>query len=111
MLHVVEALCKTTQAAVSGVVVLESDLTDFPRAIDELSSADARNLAVAHASRIMGLGDARQNGNHHHPYPINLHGEPIENLTDADHLPLPPTHERMQPVRYRAEFPVCRRLV
>ena len=111
MLQVVEAACEFAPDMGRGIVVIESDqTTNFGLAIEELASADARNAALGFAAS-KGMGDPRINGNPSGVYPINSQGLSLENVRGDDGKPLPQTHPRMQPARYRVDIPVTRRLV
>jgi hypothetical protein len=111
MLHIVEAACQFTQDYASGVVVLESDITDhFPSAIEELGTTEARNMSLGFAAQ-KGCPDPRINGQTAGAYPINVEGLPLEQVRGEDGQALPPQHPRMQVARYRIDIPVCRRLV
>lgn len=112
MLSVVEKASRFEADLSRGVVVIESDDTNFPMAIDELSSVEARNRAIGFAA-VNGMGDPRINGNVVGPYAINNDGVPLEAVRDPVNpaVSLPPTHPKMQPARYRADVPVTRRLV
>ncbi len=111
MLHIVEPACKFTNDITSGIVVIESDITDIlPNAIDELGATDARNMALGYAAR-QGCSDPRINGQPGGAYPINSEGRPLETVTGEDGNSLPPQHPRMQVARYRIDIPICHRLV
>lgn len=110
-LHVVEKACKFAPDMSTGTIVIESSNDEqFNLAIEELQSAAARNLAAGYASS-KGMGDARINGNVVGPYPINAKGVPLDQVKDEAGNTLPPQHPEMQPAAYRADIPVCRKLV
>lgn len=110
-LHVIAAASKFTDDNGQGVVVVECDrASHFNLAIEELQGTPARNLAIKFAAE-RGLGDPRINGNIGYPYAINSEGLSLELVKDGEGNPLPQTHPRMQPARYRVDVPVCRRLV
>jgi hypothetical protein len=84
----------------NGQVTIESDLDgtkgkEFPLAINELSSAEARRLAEKHAAQhglsTPGVGIPTS------PYPVDKQGELMEGPTG-------------QPHRYRIDVPVTSRI-
>ncbi len=94
----------------SGTVVVESDNPELGMQVDELGSAAARHLASGYAAAC-GVGDARINGNTQ-TYPVNDEGLPLDQVKDpATGDPLPQKHIRMQPAKFRADIPVCRKLI
>jgi hypothetical protein len=111
-LQVVEAACSFANDFSSGQVVIESSITDqFAQAIDELGGTEARNLAIHFAARC-GCSDPRINGSPGGAYPINKHGQSLDQVRDqASGQPLPPQHPDMQIARYRVDIPICKRLV
>lgn len=92
----------------SAVVTIGCDNPQHNLAIEELQSTDARHLATAYAAQ-QGMGDPRINGNLIGPYPINHAGKPLDQMTDDQGQPLPPTHQDMQVAAYRVGVPVCRK--
>lgn len=82
----------------AGIVILESDNTDFPLAIQELQHGSARQLAIEQASRA-GLADPRVNQIDQSTYSVTEDGT---TLTD-------PKKEKIY--RYRIDIGVTRRLV
>lgn len=111
-LQIVEAACRFEPDMSRGLVVIESDQGSghFQQAFFELESQDARHLALGYAARA-GMGDTRINGNLSGIYPINSEGLSLELVRDEKQQPLPQTHARMQPHRYRVDVPVTRRLI
>jgi hypothetical protein len=109
-LTVVQDQCKFADDMSAGTIVIESSNPNLGLAIEELGSMDARNLATKHASMV-GMADPRINGNTGSAYPINAKGESVLTLTDGAGQALPPQHPDKQPVKYRADIPVCRKLV
>ena len=110
-LQVVEQATKFTSDRSHGTVVIESDITQqFPMAIEELGSVDARNLAIGFAAA-HGVPDPRINGQTPGAYPINMDGLSLEMVKGEDGKPLPPQSPKMQPARYRIDIPICRKLV
>lgn len=107
---VLESECAFSADNSKASIVLEHQGTNFPRAIEELVSTDARNLALQYASAA-GVGDARLNGNVEGPYPVNEDGVSLDEVKGAGNKPLPPQHPKMQPARYRVSVPVCRKLI
>lgn len=107
---VLEAECAFSADNAKATIVVEHEGTDFPRAIEELGSTASRNLAISYASAA-GVGDARLNGNIEGPYAVNEEGTPLEEVKGPGGKPYPPQHPKMQPYRYRANVPVCRKLV
>lgn len=108
---IVEAECSFAADRSAGVIVVESSNEDFPRAIEELASAEARQMAIGYAVT-RGVADARQNGNVVGPYAINSEGTPLDKVpVGPDGQPLPHGHPLKQVAGYRVEVPVCRRLV
>ena len=110
MLHPVEAACHFAPDMSHGTIVVESDLAEFPRAIDEVNSTEARNLAITAAAQ-RGMADPRINGNPSGAYPVNSEGCSLYQLRDERGQSLPPQHPKMQIARYRNDILVCRRLV
>lgn len=112
MLQVVEQACTFSPDNGHGVIVLESDITNpsFAPGIEELGSAEARNLALGYAAK-RGIGDPRINGNPSGAYPINSQGLSMEHVRGPNGEALPPQHPLMQPACYRIDIPVTRRLV
>lgn len=110
MLAVVADACQFNEDRSSGIVVLESDLREFNMAIDELLSSAARQKAIGHAASC-GVPDPRINGMSSSAYPINSEGYSLDQVRDKKGNPLPPAHPLLQPVRYRVDIPVTRRLV
>jgi len=114
MLQVVESACRFQPDMSRGNVVVESSCDGrtggFQEAFSELDSMDARSMATGFAAR-HGMGDPRINGNVSSPYPVNADGVSLEAVKDGEGNPLPQTHPKMQPARYRVDVPVTRRLV
>lgn len=111
MLHVVEAACQLAADRSRGTIVLESDITDnFPQAIEELGSTEARNLALGFAAQC-GVPDPRINGQTPGAYPINAQGASLDAVRDGQGNSLPPQHPLMQIARYRIDMPICRKLI
>ncbi len=111
MLNVVQAACTFTADRSAGVIILESDIiSNFPQAIEELQSTEARNKAISYANTV-GISDARINGNAGHPFPINSDGYPLDQVKGPDGGPLPAQHPSMQIARYRVDVPVSKRLL
>jgi hypothetical protein len=95
-----------------GKIVVESDLTDFPRAIDELNAPDARRLALAYANQI-GIVPSSLNGNAEGPYAVNDDGVAIEDAVAHYQLQVDPygqpvdrAHPKLQPRHFRIRVPV-----
>lgn len=80
-----------------GIVCLESDLADYPMAIQELRSGAARNEAITVMAGL-GLPDPRCEMSAH-PYPITDKGGPV----------IDPRADRI--AAYRIDIPLTRRLV
>ena len=97
----------------SGIIVVESTLDkvgEFPQAIDELQSAAARNLALGYAAT-RGMSDPYVNGNVDGPFAVNHDLVQISDVQEKNaSSPLPPSSPELQPYRYRAAVPVCRRM-
>ena len=108
-LTVKDELCKFADDFSQGTVVLESDeKQDFARAIEELSSMQARQAAIGHAAKL-GCADPRVNGGSSPAYAINQDGVSLEKIAaDND---LPPAHPKRQVYAYRVDIPVCKKLV
>ncbi len=108
-LRIVNDACQILPDRSRGIIVLESDRGpgEFDQAFAELQDASARTAAQGHAA-LLGIAPAYLNGNVQGPYPVNAEGLGLENVRDKDGQPLPQTHPRMQPARYRIEVPVCR---
>lgn len=89
-------------------VVVESDAgkDNFAAAFDELDSRQAVQFAMGWAVQ-QGVAPARLNGNPSSTYPVNSEGLPLDKVVDSQGKGLPQTHPRMQPHRYRRDFPVC----
>ncbi len=79
-----------------GEVVVTSDIKDHGLAISELTSQDARKLAIEYAASV-GVPDPRVSGGVHH-YPV-----------DRDGAVLTSTKER--PIAFQAAIPITKRLV
>ena len=112
MLHVVEAasLPQFQADRSRGMVVIESDLLNWPEAITELTEGGgARNTALGWAAT-QGMGQPCLNGNVSGAYAINSDGEALEAVRDAHGQPLPPKHPRNQIARYRIDVPVAGRM-
>lgn len=92
-----------------GSVLIESDLPEFPRQIEELGSAKARDLVLAAAVKEGIKGSPGISRTVDPAYPVNVFGETIENLKDDDGQPLPPAHPRCQPHVYRSRYEVTAR--
>ena len=90
-----------------GTIVVESSESNFPKAIDELSSVRARNLALQYAAT-QGVSGPCINGSVGSAYPVNANGLTQEQVKEASADPLPPQHPDLQPFRYRVDVPVCR---
>jgi len=110
-LHIVEQGSRFAPDNGSGIVMLESDITDhFPNAIEELQSTEAKNLAVQFASQ-RGVADPRLNGMSPGVYPINAEGVSLDQVAGEDGQALHPAHPRMQVARYRADISITRKLI
>ena len=110
-MQVVEKLCEFGADMSSGRIMIQSNEdSNFGQAIEELSSVEARNLAIAHAAK-NGMADPRINGTVEHPFAVNEYGKSLDEVKDADGNSLPPQHPKMQPAAYRVSVPVCRKLV
>ena len=108
-LFVREDLTKFAEDLGAGIVVLESDDThNFPIAIEDLRSMNARNMAIGYAAK-MGCPDPRINGVASSAYAVNQDGEELEKL--ANDSELPPTHPTRQIAAYRVDIPICKKLV
>lgn len=95
----------------AGVIVVESTRDDnFGLAIEELTSAAARTLALGYAAK-NGVADPRINGSTGSPYPVNRHGVALDSVKGEHGQALSATHQLMQPARYRIDIPVTRRLI
>jgi hypothetical protein len=71
---------ETKLATTGGRVVLTSDKPEFPLAIEELASADARKAAIAAAS-MRGCPDPRVSNMAAKPYPVDPEGNPVVDQT------------------------------
>ena len=109
-LQVIEDACTFTTDKSGAKIVIQSNLEPFPSAIEELDKIDVRNLALGYAAS-KGVADPRVNGNVIGPYPVNAKGINVYDATGPNKAELPPNHEDKQPVAYRADVPVCRKLV
>jgi hypothetical protein len=111
MLGIVTACCEFQPDMSRGVVVVESDHGpgNFAAAFEELQNPEARTFAQGYAAS-RGMAAARINGNIEGPYPINSEGLVLDQVKGPDSKPLPQTHARMQPHRYRVSVPVCQPL-
>jgi hypothetical protein len=107
-LFVVEDACTFGSDRAKGTIVIESTDDDFPRAIENLRSVDARNLAIGYAASHEGMGDPRINGNLIGPYAVNNKGVPVDKVMDDSQGKLPVDHPSLQPAAYRVEVPVTR---
>lgn len=107
-LFVVDSECSWSADHSTAIIVVESTSDNFPQAIDELKDAAARNLAVSYAAK-NGIADPSINDIPVGPYAINCDGKPIEGLDPAMDK-LPPDHPKKQPVAYRTEIKVTRRM-
>lgn len=92
--------CKFSADRRSAVITVTSENPIFPDAITELSSVQARNLAMAYAAS-QGVGNVCMNDNIIGPYPVNGDGVSLEQLN------LPPTHPDMRVGSYRVDVKVC----
>jgi len=93
-----------------GNVLLESDLESFPRQIEELGSAAARNFVLKSATEKGITGQPGISRMIDPPHPINFKGEAIDgSLQDDEGNPLPPQSPRMQPSSYRVRYEVTAR--
>ena len=112
MLQVVKPACQFTQDLGEAVIVIESDITEpnYGLAIEELSGAGAKQLAVAYATQ-NGCSPCACKPHGAGAYPINSEGMPLEQVHDEQNQPLPPQHPRMQVARYRVDVPIARRLI
>ena len=110
-LYVVDAACTFVGDHSSGIIVIESDITnEFPMAIEELQGTESRNLAIKHAAK-QGVSDPRINGTPPGTYAINAEGLSLEAVKGDQGEVLPPQHPRMQVARYRIDVPITRRLI
>ena len=110
-LQVVESASTFANDLSHGVIVVEStEKSAFNLAIDALSTAEARVLALGYAAS-RGVADPRINGSPSSAYPVNHEGLALEMVKDASGQTLPADHPRMQPACYRIDIPVTRRLV
>jgi len=101
--------CAFSADRTSGNVVIQAKAMGA-EAFDTLKSAEARYKALAHAAQ-NGMADPRVNGFPIGPYPVNRHGEPLEDVANRRNKPLQPDHPDMQPAAYRIDVPVCRSLM
>ena len=109
MLQVVEQGCTFNADNTRATIIVESDITDnFGMAIEELSSAEARNVALAYAGK-RGVGSPCINGSPSGAYPINAKGLSLESVRGPQGEALPATHPQMQVARYRIDVPVAQR--
>lgn len=107
--HVVPEASHIDTTYTKGEIVIESDDTNFSRAIGSLDSMGVKTLALAYAAR-NGISNPAMDGIATSAYPINIEGKTFESLTDEQGQPLHPTHRLMQPYRYRVAVPVRSRL-
>lgn len=107
-MHVVPEDCEWAADRSAATIVVESSNEDFPRAIEELASVDARNLALAYAAE-NGVASPSIGGIVGHAFPVNYDGKPLQEVQEANKSnPLPANHPDMQPARYRTEIRVNR---
>ena len=102
-LEVIESESKITSDATATVIV-QSDLADFGKAHDELTSGSwevARDLAHTNGISGPGLGNIKLA-----PFAINHKGEEI----GTEHYNLPPQAPGRQPAAYRVEIQVRGRM-
>lgn len=95
---------ESTTGPSKGVVVIESEQTNYARAIEELRGMKAREMALKYAAE-KGLGSPAINGNPVGPYAVNARGETTEELEKQG---IAATDPRRQPHRYRVEIPVTK---
>lgn len=109
MLEIKPDACSFEPDRSRGTVVIESDLTGppFNAAFDELTGNGTVQMAQQFATQ-MGCAPAYLNGNKIGPYPVNAEGLPLEEVKGQDGKPLPQTHPRMQPAKYRVDVPIAR---
>lgn len=110
LFYVLEPACTFATDNSRAIVVIESANDNGAQAIEELSTADARNLALGYASR-RGVSDPRLSGVTPYPYPVNSEGLTLDRVVDQAGQPLPPQSPRMQPARYRVDIPVTKALL
>lgn len=104
-MFVKEELCKFADDKKKGIIVLESDEKfNFPNAIEELRSMQARNMAIGHAAQL-GCADPRINGVASPAYAVNQDGESLEKLATEGEFP--PQHPKLQVASYRVDIPIC----
>jgi hypothetical protein len=112
--NVLQVIVEASQFAPDGsrgTVVIESDCTGppFTEAFQELESQAAVSLAQQYATT-QGCSPAYLNGNKSGAYPVNADGLSLEQVRGGKGEPLPQTHPKMQPARYRVDVPVSRPL-
>ena len=108
-LFVVESASTFSADRSKAHVCVQSQMRDWPRAIEGLSGNEARTLALAFASA-RGLAPASLNGMNIGPYPVNSQGTPLELVAEKVGHPLDPRDPLMQIGAYRVEVLVCRRM-
>lgn len=80
-----------------GNVIVESDLSDWPLAIQEVQSMPSRKLAVEHAVKL-GMADPSVNGNISY-FPVDTTGEVVIDST------------KQRIYRYRGEIPIIKKMI
>jgi hypothetical protein len=91
-------------------VLIESDLESFTAQIDELGAADARNFVLQSVVKAGIQGTPGISRMVEGAHPVNSKDETIDgDLKDNNGDPLPATHPRMQPAKYRARYEVTAR--
>ena len=108
-IRVIPEASKFDDSLTTGEIVLESDDTNFPRAIDSLSEMASKHLALGYAAR-NGVRDPSLNGISTSVYPVNLEGKSLEDVKGDGGEALPPTHRLMRPARYRINIPIRSRM-
>lgn len=98
-LHVVEAASTVTFNG--GKVVIASDESDFPVAIEALASLAARRLAQEYAAS-KGVSDPRISSLSTRAYPVNSQGVRLDRVA-AD---VPAASPLRQPAAYRADVDI-----
>lgn len=98
MLTVIEKKCEFNETNSGGKIVLASDLAQGNLAIQELLSAEARNMAISYAAS-KGLASPGVSGSVS-TYPVDFQGNELKEIR-AD-IPI---------AAYHADIPVTARLV
>lgn len=111
MITVIPQDCEIAPDLSRGTIVIESDKSGppFHEAFEELKDMATRNHALQYATTV-GIAGALMNGNLDGPYAVNKEGVPLDRVRGPGNTALPPSHELMQPHRYRISVPVHKKM-